>query len=69
MLTNSNSAGQFVIMGERPNVGPGGVYLRGGDISCFVEDEVLLLAPIVFEVVGATKVQDTVVVILQVSQF
>jgi len=57
------------MMGEHPNVGPGGVYLQGGVLSCYDEDEVVLEAPIVFEVVAATMAQETLVVVMQVRQF
>ena len=55
-----------MIQGEQPNVGPGGVLLRVGELSVFEEDEVLLEAPMAFEVVASTKVENTVVVVMQV---
>jgi hypothetical protein len=57
---------QFVFQGDRPDCGPGGVLLKAGDLSVYEEEEVLLSAPSTFRVVAATKVQDTVVVMLQV---
>jgi hypothetical protein len=58
-----------VIQGEQPNVGPGGVLLRVGELSVFEEDEVLLEAPMAFEVVASTKVENTVVVVMQVLAY
>ena len=58
---------QYVIQGERPDCGPGGVALKAGDLSVYAEDEVLLPAPLSFEVVACTKVDTTVVVVLQVA--
>jgi hypothetical protein len=57
---------QFVFQGDRPDIGPGGVLFKGGDLSVFSEEEVLMLSPSTFIVVAVTKVQDTVVVMLQV---
>jgi hypothetical protein len=56
---------QYVIQGEH-GAGPGGVYLKPGDISAFDEEEVLLEAPLVCEVVAATKPENTVIVVLRV---
>ena len=57
---------QFVFQGDRPDSGPGGVTLKAGDLSVYNEEEVLLASPSTFCVVAATKVQETVVVVLQV---
>jgi hypothetical protein len=57
---------QFVFQGDRPDKGPGGVELKAGDISVYEEAEVLISAPSSFCVVAATRVQDTLVVTLQV---
>ena len=71
--TNSVVAGsftrgiQYVMQGERPDCGPGGIALKAGDLSVYDEDEVLLTAPLSFEVVACTKVDTTVVVVLQVA--
>ena len=56
---------QYVIQGEH-GAGPGGVYLKPGDVSVFDEEEVLLEAPLVCEVVAATKPENTVIVFLRV---
>ena len=58
---------QYVIQGDRPDNGPGGVMLKSGDLSIYNEDEVLLAAPMTFEVVAALKVENTVVVVMQVA--
>ena len=58
---------QFVFQGDRPDSGPGGVVLKAGDLSVYCEEEVLLEAPCTFTVVAATKVENTVVVVLQVT--
>ena len=69
---NSSTAGQFtkgiqfVFQGDRPDCGPGGVLLKAGDLSVYYEEEVLLAAPCTFIVVAVTKVENTVVVVLQV---
>ena len=57
---------QFVFQGDRPDSGPGGVMLKAGDLSVYNEEEVLIASPSIFCVVAATKVQETVVVVLQV---
>lgn len=58
---------QFVFQGDSPDSGPGGVMLKAGDLSVYSnEEELLLEAPCTFIVVAATKVQETVVVVLQV---
>ena len=58
---------QFVFQGDRPDRGPGGVMLKAGDLSVYEEEEeVLLVSPSTFTVVAATKVQEIVVVTLQV---
>lgn len=56
---------QYVIQGERGEGGPGGVYLMPGVLSVFDEEEVLLEAPLVCEVVAATKPDRTVIVVLR----
>ena len=58
---------QYVIQGDRPNNGPGGVVLKSGDLSVYEEDEVLLAAPMTFEVVAALKAQDNLMVVMQVA--
>jgi hypothetical protein len=60
---------QFVFQGDSPDSGPGGVMLKEGELSFYTEAEVLLEAPSMFCVVAATKVQETVVVVLQVLLF
>ena len=43
--------------------------LKEGELSFYTEADVLLVAPCTFFVVAATKVQETVVVVLQVLLF
>lgn len=58
---------QFVFQGDSPGSGPGGVMLKAGELSVYSDEEELLLeAPCTFIVVAVTKVQETVVVVLQV---
>jgi hypothetical protein len=59
---------QFVFQGDTPDCGPGGLMLKEGDLSFYAEQEILLEAPCTFWVVAATKVQETVVVVLQVPE-